>query len=103
MVQGKNVVPVYFLRGPSGQVDQLIIGANITPNFKDNIDTFGLSVATDGATKVDVHRNWIKSYERADGTGMRIAIEIGAEGAAHLSRRAQAQRVQAEPLALLRL
>ncbi len=59
--------------------DNIVDGANILPDFNQNMDTFGISLACDGAQKVDCHRNKITSYERADGTGMRIAIELASD------------------------
>ena len=67
------------LQGDGGDVlvqDNIISGADVRPDFSQNVDTFGLSVSTDGATNITVRRNQIISYDREDGTGMRIGIEL---------------------------
>ena len=60
--------------------DNQIIGANIAP---DPQNCMALSIATDGAKKVSIQRNLIRSFERDphinNGVGMVIAIETSAD------------------------
>ncbi len=54
----------------------LLQGANVSSNFNQNMETFGFSLAGDGMSNTIVRRNKIVSYDRADGTGLRQAIEL---------------------------
>ncbi len=54
----------------------IIQGANITSNFKDNMSSFGFSLSGEGFVGTTVDHNKIVSYDRADGTGLREAFEI---------------------------
>lgn len=64
--------------------DNVVLDSIIVPNFAANETTFGISLACDGAMAVECRRNYFDCEERADGTGLREAIELAAAPTARL-------------------